>query len=238
MQCAYLRPNQKGIIVKDFGLKKIYVIKEVSMTINVSISATVVDGEKMSATAKLDVAHSSLKGAVTGGGHLVFSLQPDSGEKVRMLFITAENYENLSYQIQSDATAPSAALRLKLTEPHLFVGDTVNAINAAPTHLAFWNEDSDQSSSIKVSVLVGRNAIVSQSAPLPAPVSGGPSSGPRKPTARSDKDIKELEKELEVTSKNLADAQKAKASEAKLYKLTREFEEAQKKLVQARKLKK
>ncbi len=202
------------------------------MTIKVSMTAAVVGGETLSDAFSLDVAHTSLSETIAGGGHLVFSLQPDSGDRVKLLFLTADNYENLTYQIQASGTAPTAPLGLNLTEPHLLIGDTVNAVESTPSHLAFWNAGNEN---IKVNIMVGRNAIASQ-LPLPSSsVAGGPSSTSRRSTSVSGStDISALEKRLEEAKTKLADAQKAKADEKKLLEINQDIEAIQKELAKAR----
>lgn len=203
------------------------------MTIKVSMAAAVAGGETLSDAFSLDVAHTSLSGTIAGGGHLVISLQPDSGDRVKLLFITADKYENLTYQIQDNDTSPAAALGLKLTEAQLLIGDIVNAVQPTPSHLAFWNAGSEN---IKVNIMVGRDAIVSAT-PLPSsPAAGGPSSASRRSTSASGRaDTSALEKKLEKVRNELADAQKAKASKKKLLELNQDIEGLQKELAKARK---
>lgn len=205
------------------------------MTIKVSMAASVAGGETLSDAFSLDVSHASHSGTVAGNDHLVISLQPDTGEKVRLLFITADNYVNLSYKIQANTTPPEATMTdlLNLTEPHLFIGDTVKQIQAEPKYLAFLNADSDD---IKVNIMVGRDAVVSPVLPPPSPFMGDPSTISRKsPSASGLADAQALEKKLEVAKNKLAEAQKAKANDKKLLKLNQDIEGIQEELKKARK---
>jgi hypothetical protein len=203
------------------------------MTIKVSMAAAVAGGETLSDAFSLDVAHTSLSETIAGGGHLVFSLQPVSGDRVKLLFLTADKYENLTYQIQTDGTAPTDPLGLNLTEPQLLIGDTVNAVQPTPSHLAFWNAGPEN---IKVNIMVGIDAVVSATPLPPPPVSGGPSSSSRRSASVSGRSGESaLEKSLEEAKTKLAGAQKAKAAKKKPLELNQDIEAIQKVLAKARK---
>lgn len=201
------------------------------MTIKVSMAAAVAGGETLSDAVDLDVAaYTSMSGTVVDKGGLLFSLQPDAGEKVRLLFLTAEKYGDLTYSIQSANTNPTAALGLELNEPQLLIGDTVKAVEPSPHYLAFWNAGDE---SINVKVMVGRDAIAF-STPPPTPVPVGPMPTSRRPTSAPRTDIAALERDLEKAKKDLADAEKAKVGKGKLLQLNQDVEAIQIELEKAR----
>ncbi|MDX8391051.1 MAG: hypothetical protein R8K53_00530 [Mariprofundaceae bacterium] len=134
------------------------------MVIKISTTLAVEDGPTLSVGIDLDVAaYDFIEKKIAMEGNATVPIQLEDAANVRVLFIKASSYPEVSSELtyqatESDGTdlTPIAPV-YELDQPHLYSGSTVAAVAASPQYLKFTNDSSED---VTVSVFAGRTAGV------------------------------------------------------------------------------
>ena len=124
-------------------------------TINYSFSFHVASGPKVSDSDKLEVeAYGMLEVEVpdkdTSGGTATVDVQPSSSG-VKLLIITADSYDDLTYAVDGGSA-------ITLDAPHLLVGEgAAKLLGTTQKQFVFTNAGTED---ITVNILVGRKATI------------------------------------------------------------------------------
>ena len=118
-------------------------------TITYSFTANVSGGPSLTESASLDVeAYDQIEVTVPAGGSTTVDVQPGDGGQ--LLVITASDYGNITYTVDSSSTIR------ELDGPHILVGSgAVALLGATQNSIQFSNGGGDEAT---VSILVGRDA--------------------------------------------------------------------------------
>jgi len=131
--------------------------------IKVSTTVSVDDGPMLSVSTSLDVdAYDVIEKEIADGGNATLPVQLEAAGNVKLLFIKASAYPETSSELTYKATksdgsdlTPTAATEYELDQPHMYNGDSVQAVADAPQYIKFTN---GSAKAVTVTILVGRTA--------------------------------------------------------------------------------
>ena len=117
--------------------------------INWTLNVQVVDGPKVSASDMVKVdAYDKMEAVIPAGGSATVAVQPGMG--AQLLIITADSYEDLTYEVDGSGTTLTLDGALVL-----FGAGAVSLLGSTQNQFAFTNGGAED---VKVDILVGRNA--------------------------------------------------------------------------------
>jgi len=121
-----------------------------SEKISWSFKAQVTGGPSIPASDTLEVdAYDKIEAVIPAGGSATVKVQPgDTG--VQLLLITADDYDNLTYEVDSSGTS------IKLDSAHILIGEgAVGLLGPTQKDFEFSNAGT---ADVTVDILVGRDA--------------------------------------------------------------------------------
>jgi hypothetical protein len=117
--------------------------------INWTLNVQAVGGPKISASDVIEVdAYDKIEAVIPASGSATVNIQPGAG--AQFLLITADSYENLTYEVDASGTT------VTLDGAHVLIGSgAVRLLGSTQNQFVFSNAGSED---VTVDILVGRDA--------------------------------------------------------------------------------